>query len=57
METARNGSEPDEEALGEAGRLRVGQLVVAIGRTIAALVWRDGRPLTLTVHPAELTAA
>ena len=35
-------------------RLMVGD---AIGRSISALVWRDGQPRTLTMHPVELTAA
>lgn len=35
-------------------RLMVGD---AIGRSIVALIWRDGQPRTLTIHPAELTAA
>jgi hypothetical protein len=28
-----------------------------IGRSVDALVWRDGVLRTITVHPAELTAA
>jgi len=28
-----------------------------IGRSVDALVWRDGRARTITIHPAELTAA
>ena len=28
-----------------------------IGRSVDALVWRDGEPRTITIHPAELTAA
>ena len=35
-------------------RLMVGD---AIGRSIAAHVWRDGQPRTIAIHPAELTAA
>jgi S1-C subfamily serine protease len=35
-------------------RLMVGD---AIGRSVAALVWRDGALRTLTVHPTELVAA
>ncbi|MGH2590943.1 MAG: S1C family serine protease [Actinomycetota bacterium] len=35
-------------------RLMVGEV---IGRSVAALVWRDGELRTITVHPAELTAA
>jgi S1-C subfamily serine protease len=35
-------------------RLMVGD---AIGRSIAALVWRNGQPRTLMMHPVELTAA
>jgi len=35
-------------------RLMVGDV---IGRSVAALVWRDGELRTITVHPAELTAA
>jgi hypothetical protein len=29
----------------------------AIGRSVAALVWRDGELRTITVHPSELSAA
>jgi S1-C subfamily serine protease len=35
-------------------RLMVGDV---IGRSVQAVVWRDGKPRTITVHPAELTAA
>jgi S1-C subfamily serine protease len=35
-------------------RMMVGD---AIGRSVSALVWRDGELQTLTIHPAELTAA
>jgi S1-C subfamily serine protease len=35
-------------------RLMVGDV---IGRSVDALVWRDGELRTITVHPAELTAA
>jgi S1-C subfamily serine protease len=35
-------------------RLMVGD---AIGRSITALLWRDGQARTITIHPAELTAA
>jgi S1-C subfamily serine protease len=35
-------------------RLMVGD---AIGRSIAALVWRNGQPRTLTMNPVELAAA
>jgi S1-C subfamily serine protease len=35
-------------------RLMVGDV---IGRSVAALVWRDGELRTLTVHPTELVAA
>ena len=35
-------------------RLMVGDV---IGRSVDALVWRDGEPRTITIHPAELTAA
>ena len=35
-------------------RLMVGDV---IGRSVDALVWRDGVLRTITVHPAELTAA
>jgi hypothetical protein len=28
-----------------------------IGRSVDALIWRDGQLRTITVHPAELTAA
>jgi S1-C subfamily serine protease len=35
-------------------RLMVGDV---IGRSVEALVWRDGAPRTITIHPAELTAA
>ncbi|MGH2636071.1 MAG: S1C family serine protease [Actinomycetota bacterium] len=35
-------------------RLMVGD---AIGRSVAALLWRDGELRTFTIHPSELTAA
>ena len=35
-------------------RLMVGDV---IGRSVDALVWRDGELRTITIHPAELTAA
>jgi S1-C subfamily serine protease len=35
-------------------RLMVGDV---IGRSVEALVWRDGELRTITIHPAELTAA
>jgi S1-C subfamily serine protease len=35
-------------------RMMVGD---AIGRSVSALLWRDGELRTFTVHPAELTAA
>jgi S1-C subfamily serine protease len=35
-------------------RLMVGDV---IGRSVDALVWREGAPRTITIHPAELTAA
>ncbi len=35
-------------------RLMVGDV---IGRSVEALVWRDGALRTITIHPAELTAA
>src|SRR4249919_3103213 len=35
-------------------RLMVGEV---IGRSVDALVWRDGELRTITIHPAELTAA
>jgi hypothetical protein len=35
-------------------RLMVGDV---IGRSVAALVWRDGALRTFTVHPTELVAA
>jgi len=35
-------------------RLMVGDV---IGRSVGALVWRDGELRTITIHPAELTAA
>ena len=35
-------------------RLMVGDV---IGRSVQAVVWRDGKPRTITLHPAELTAA
>jgi S1-C subfamily serine protease len=35
-------------------RLMVGDV---IGRAVHAVVWRDGKPRTITVHPTELTAA
>jgi S1-C subfamily serine protease len=35
-------------------RLMVGDV---IGRSVAALVWRDGHLRTITVHPTELVAA
>jgi S1-C subfamily serine protease len=35
-------------------RLMVGE---RIGRSVDALVWRDGRLRTFAVHPVELTAA
>jgi serine protease Do len=35
-------------------RLMVGEV---IGRSVDALIWREGAPRTITIHPAELTAA
>jgi S1-C subfamily serine protease len=35
-------------------RLMVGEV---IGRSVNALVWRDGEIHTLAIHPVELTAA
>ena len=35
-------------------RLMVGDV---IGRSVDALIWRDGRLRTFAVHPVELTAA
>jgi S1-C subfamily serine protease len=35
-------------------RLMVGDV---IGRSVDALIWREGAPRTITIHPAELTAA
>jgi S1-C subfamily serine protease len=35
-------------------RLMVGDV---IGRSMKARVWRDGELRTITIHPAELTAA
>jgi S1-C subfamily serine protease len=35
-------------------RLMVGDV---IGRSVDALVWREGAPRTIAIHPAELTAA
>jgi len=35
-------------------RLMVGDV---IGRSVDALIWRDGQVRTITIHPAELTAA
>jgi len=42
------------EGVDDLQRLMVGEV---IGRSVDALVWRDGALRTITIHPAELSAA
>jgi S1-C subfamily serine protease len=49
--------ELDGVPIGDARDIQRMMVGDAIGRSVAALVWRDGELRTITVHPSELSAA
>jgi serine protease Do len=49
--------ELDGVPIGDARDIQRMMVGDAIGRSVTALVWRDGELRTITVHPSELSAA